>query len=66
MTYEKYFDKFIKNDNESVIQYIPNSDAKDFLYENAPRLFCPDEVVEETFVYTAEKSAVLVHAIVLP
>lgn len=51
MSYEKYFDKFIENDNESVIQYIPNADAKRFLYENAPRLFCPDETIEETFAF---------------
>ena len=51
MTYSEYFKKFIENDEEEVLQYIPNAEAEAFLYENAPRLYCPDPVIEETFAF---------------
>jgi len=51
MDYKAYFDKFNSNDEETVRQLYPNESAADFLYENAPRLYCPDETVEETFAF---------------
>jgi len=51
MTYSEYFRKFIENDDENVIQHIPNAEAEAFLLENAPRLYCPDPVIEETFAF---------------
>ena len=51
MRYSEYFRKFIENDEEDVIQHIPNAEAEAFLYENAPRLYCPDTVIEETFAF---------------
>ncbi len=51
MTYREYFRKFIENDEEDVIQHIPNAEAEAFLCENAPRLYCPDTVIEETFAF---------------
>ncbi len=51
MRYQDYFRKFIENDEEDVIQHIPNAEAEAFLYENAPRLYCPDPVIEETFAF---------------
>ncbi|MBR6633875.1 MAG: hypothetical protein IKL05_06220 [Clostridia bacterium] len=51
MNYSEYFEKFNKNDNEEVVQFISNQNAERFLTENAPRLYCPDEVVEETFAF---------------
>jgi len=51
MKYKEYFTKFNKNDSETVVQLIPNDDAISFLTENAPRLYCPDGVIEETFAF---------------
>ena len=51
MNYEEYFDKFDANDPELFPTLIKNSEAKAFLIENAPRLYCPDEVIEETFAF---------------
>ena len=51
MTYREYFRTFNENDNEEVIQYVPNSEAEKFLYENAPRLYCPDGIIENTFAF---------------
>lgn len=51
MDYRDYYKKFNENDNESMKQYIPNSECVEFLIENAPRLYCPDGVIEETFAF---------------
>lgn len=51
MNYAEYFDKFNANDPELFPTLIKNSEAKEFLLENAPRLYCPDEVIEETFAF---------------
>ncbi len=51
MDYKEYYSKFNKNDREEVVQLVPNSEAVEFLYENAPRLYCPDQVIEETFAF---------------
>ena len=51
MNYKQYFTKFNENDNETVKQYIPNDEAIPFLLEHAPRLYCPDGVIEETFAF---------------
>lgn len=51
MNYIDYYSKFNKNDCEEVVQLVPNSEAAGFLYENAPRLYCPDRVIEETFAF---------------
>lgn len=51
MKYSEYFKKFNNNDNEEIIQYISNEKAEEFLLENAPRLYCPDKTIEETFAF---------------
>jgi hypothetical protein len=51
MKYFEYIQAFIENDEEDVIQHIPNAEAQAFLLENAPRLYCPDPVIEETFAF---------------
>lgn len=51
MNYIDYFKKFNNNDNEEVIQFINNQNAIEYLIENAPRLYCPDKVIEETFAF---------------
>lgn len=51
MTYREYFEKFNENDCEEVVTHITNANAGNFLYENAPRLYCPDQTIEETFAF---------------
>ena len=51
MNYKDYFDKFNANDEEIYETFIDNSHAAEFLLENAPRLYCPDSVIEETFAF---------------
>ena len=51
MSYEAYFDIFNENDQEDVIQHVPNASATAFLWENAPRLYCPNQTIEETFAF---------------
>ena len=49
--YNSYFEKFNSNDCEEIVQFVNNANAKDFLFENAPRLYCPDKTIEETFAF---------------
>ena len=49
--FESYIQKFNNNDTEYVIQLISNEKSLDFLLQNAPRLYCPDEIIEETFAF---------------
>ncbi len=51
MDYREYFKKFNENDIESTVQFIPNEKAEAFLLENAPRLYCPDKTIEDTFAF---------------
>ncbi len=51
MKYSDYFKKFNDNDNEEVINFISNKNAEAFLLKNAPRLYCPDRTIEETFAF---------------
>lgn len=51
MNYKDYFDKFNANDEEIYETFIDNAHAAEFLLENAPRLYCPDSVIEETFAF---------------
>ena len=51
MDYRSYYEKFIENDTEDTKQAVPNSECIDFLTENAPRLYCPDRIIEETFAF---------------
>ena len=51
MNYRDYFRKFNSNDTETIKNYIPNDAAEEFLINNAPRLYCPDSVIEETFAF---------------
>ena len=51
MNYCEYFNKFNENDSEEVITHITNEKAAEFLHENAPRLYCPDKTIEETFAF---------------
>ncbi|MBO7187439.1 MAG: hypothetical protein J6V68_03485 [Clostridia bacterium] len=49
--YNKYIKKFNKNDVETVKNLIDNANALEFLNKNAPKLYCPDKTIEETFAF---------------
>ena len=51
MDYIDYFSKFNNNDKELYKNYVCNENATSFLLENAPRLYCPEPVIEETFAF---------------
>ncbi len=51
MNYAEYFRKFNENDCELVKHYVSNENAEAFLLENAPRLYCPNATIEETFAF---------------
>lgn len=51
MDYQHYFELFNRNDHEIFPTLISNAKAADFLLANAPRLYCPDALIEETFAF---------------
>lgn len=51
MEIHEYVEKFNAADEECYTQLISNNQALSFLMDNAPRLFCPDAVIEETFAF---------------
>ena len=51
MEYRDYYRQFCDFDDETYRQSIPNEDAEAYLYQNAPRLYCPDEVIERIFAF---------------
>lgn len=48
---KNYVNTFNANDEETVVQSVPNEKAYEYLRENAPRLECPDKTIEETFAF---------------
>lgn len=48
---KEYIERFNSCDAETVIQYVSNEQAFDFIYENFPRLTCPDKTIEEVFAF---------------
>jgi hypothetical protein len=46
-----YVERFNQNDDELYVQYIPNSEASDFLTANIPRFECPDKELEEIYYF---------------
>ena len=51
MNYKELIEKFNDNDEEFLINAIDNAHAYEFLTKNAPRLHCPDTVIEDTFAF---------------
>lgn len=47
----EYIDRFNSADEETVKQYVSNEQSYDFIYENFPRLTCPDKTIEEVFAF---------------
>jgi hypothetical protein len=46
-----YVDTFNKYDNEPVINYIPNSEAGEWMSKNVPLFDCPDKDMEEIYYF---------------
>lgn len=46
-----YVQEFNKNDNEAVINNIPNKDAYDWMMANIPLFDCPDKEIEQTYYF---------------
>ncbi len=46
-----YVDHFNLNDDETVVNFIPNSEAKVWLSENIPLFECPDKDIEEIYYF---------------
>ena len=51
MEYREYYRQFREYDDETYTQFVPNEVAEAYLYQNAPRLYCPDEVIERIFAF---------------
>ena len=51
MNFKEYVEQFNRDDIENVVNVVPNSKAYDFLMENAPRFYCPDESIEKAFAF---------------
>jgi len=50
-SFNDYIQKFNADDNESIVQFIPNRDADEFLKNNIPYFNCPDKGLEETYYF---------------
>ncbi|GHV30510.1 hypothetical protein FACS1894177_03210 [Bacteroidia bacterium] len=48
---KEYAERFNQNDDELYAQFIPNSEAADFLTKNIPRFECPDKELEEIYYF---------------
>lgn len=49
--FEHYIKEFNQNDDELIVQYIPNSQAENFLKDNIPYFNCPDTTLEKTYYF---------------
>lgn len=50
-TFDAYIKQFNTDDNERVVQFVPNSRASQFLKENIPYFNCPDIELEKTYYF---------------
>jgi hypothetical protein len=49
--YKKYIERFNRNDEETVVQYVDNAGTWDWLSGQMPLFDCPDPVLEETYYF---------------
>lgn len=49
--YKHYIDRFNADDQEDVINLIPNASAWEWMRANCPLLDCPDKTIEEIYYY---------------
>jgi hypothetical protein len=50
-SFKHYIDAFNRNDNESVVNFVPNAKAWEWMTENVPYLECPDKEMEEIYFF---------------
>ncbi|WP_187774943.1 MGH1-like glycoside hydrolase domain-containing protein [Pedobacter sp. BS3] len=50
-SFSPYIREFNANDDESVVQFIPNQGADEFLKNNIPYFNCPDKALEKTYYF---------------
>ena len=50
-SFKFYIDTFNKNDNETVVNYIPNASAWEWMNQNVPFFECPDKEIEEIYYF---------------
>ncbi|GHT52994.1 hypothetical protein AGMMS49982_14740 [Bacteroidia bacterium] len=48
---KEYVERFNQKDEELYVQFVPNSEAADFLTKNIPRFECPDKELEEIYYF---------------
>jgi hypothetical protein len=49
--FKHYFDRFSRNDEETVIQYVDNRSAWAWMKDQMPYFECPDKELEETYYF---------------
>ena len=49
--FSPYIQEFNQNDEELVVQHLPNSEAEKFLEDNIPYFNCPDKELEKTYYF---------------
>ncbi len=54
-----YVERFNREDEETVVQKIPNAKACKWLEENIPRVELPDAVLEEIYYFRCGRSSLL-------
>ena len=50
-SFRHYIEKFNQNDQETVVNYIPNSAAWQWIQDNVPLFGCPDKEIEEIYYF---------------
>jgi hypothetical protein len=50
-SFRHYVETFDRNDRETVVNYIPNSMAWDWMAKNVPLFECPDKEIEEIYYF---------------
>ena len=50
-SFHHYANYFIRNDQETVKNYIPNDDSWNWMVQNIPFFECPDKEIEETYYF---------------
>ena len=49
--FRHYIDSFNANDRESVVNFIPNTSAWEWMLKNVPFFECPDKEIEEIYYF---------------
>jgi hypothetical protein len=47
----QYVDRFNRDDDETIVQLVPNGMAREWMARNIPLFECPDDVIEEVYYF---------------